>query len=104
MDDFLTLIQNQDIVFSARAHGVILASILGVPSVCLGTSKKLIEVSKFFPKSVLLLKPPITAAKLQEHFERTIKNYEQLIPMLREEVAINHNLARSSWTSFINKI
>ncbi|MEQ9412485.1 MAG: polysaccharide pyruvyl transferase family protein, partial [Cyclobacteriaceae bacterium] len=69
-DEFINQFSKQDVIFSARAHGVIVGSILGIPSVCIGTSDKLVEVSKMFPSVSLIVREPIALDDLQKILER----------------------------------
>lgn len=92
--DFLGDLSNQSMLFSARAHGVILGSILGVPSICIATSAKLKEVSKMFSTSVTVIDEPITQTLLQEHLRQLENNYEKRLDALREDVKCNEKLAQ----------
>jgi polysaccharide pyruvyl transferase WcaK-like protein len=93
LSDFLQRLKSIDILFSARAHGVIIGSILGVPCVCLGTSKKLEEVSKMFPKSSSLIQEPITAQKLASHLDQVKRAYAELDALRAEDIKQNKILA-----------
>ncbi len=93
INDFLLLLGKQDIVFSARAHGIIISSILGVPTVSIGTSKKLIEVSKMFPNSSPLINEPISCDTLKHYFKLTVDNYAERLVALTADVELNKKIA-----------
>ena len=96
IDDFLSELSSQKIIFSARAHGVILGSLLGVPSVCIGTSKKLIEVSKMFPNSSEVIHEPIALESLRLSLKRFTSNQDKIINSLKKDVHDNKQLAIES--------
>jgi polysaccharide pyruvyl transferase WcaK-like protein len=93
LTDFLALLADQGIVLSARAHGIIISSILGVPTLSIGTSKKLIEVSKMFPNSSPLISEPISCEDLKLHFKLTVDNYEERLKALKGDVEHNKKIA-----------
>lgn len=97
--DFLVKVAEQDIVLSARAHGVIISSILGVPSVCIGTSKKLVEVSKMFPSSSSLIPEPVSSIEMQLCVETMIEKYTQLLQGVQVDVAANQKRATAMLNS-----
>lgn len=88
-DDFITQLSNQDVIFSARAHGVIVGSILGIPTVCIGTSDKLIEVSKMFPTGSLIVKEPVSVGDLNMALEKISSQYGDFVTAVNEDVAFN---------------
>ncbi|MBX2964257.1 MAG: polysaccharide pyruvyl transferase family protein [Cyclobacteriaceae bacterium] len=100
IDDFLSLLASQDILISARAHGVIIGSILGVPTVTLGTSDKLVEVSRMFPRCTTLLNEPINLDTLTQCVDDIKQHYKQRKQSVRHDVSQNTLLAQSSWNNF----
>ncbi len=96
LNHFLNSLSTQDIIFSARAHGVILSALLGVPAICIGTSKKLEEVSKMFPTSTALLTEPITVDALQTQLKRVTDHYDEVLGNLVRDVNANRQLAAES--------
>jgi len=96
LDSFLKGISSQGIIFSARAHGIIVSSLLGVPTVCIGTSKKLIEVSKLFPTSSSLINEPVKVETLHEQWHRINNNYDDVLKSLTRDVDANKQLAKET--------
>lgn len=96
INDFLTELSSQNIIFSARAHGVIIGSLLGVPSVCIGTSSKLIEVSKMFPNSSEVIYEPVALDALHLSLKRITGNYDEVLSSLAKDVYANKKLANES--------
>jgi len=96
LDSFLKVISSQGIIFSARAHGVIISSLLGVPAICIGTSKKLVEVSKMFPASSALIDEPVSLEALHRQLNRVINHYEEVHNYLTKDVNRNKQLAKES--------
>lgn len=88
-DDFITQLSNQDVIFSARAHGVIVGSILGIPTVCIGTSDKLIEVSKMFSTSSLIVKEPVSVGDLNMTLEKILSQYGDFATAVNKDVCLN---------------
>lgn len=93
LNDFLSSLSAQDIIFSARAHGVILSALLGVPAICIGTSKKLEEVSKMFPTSSELMDEPVTVQALHAQVTRVTDHYDQILDCLTQDVNTNKQMA-----------
>lgn len=98
--DFLNAISSQDILFSARAHGVIIGSILKVPSICIATSPKLIEVSRLLPLSTSLVTEPIQEGHLLKELDNVQNNYSEYLSYLDLDIEKNKKLAVESWLEF----
>lgn len=104
VDDFLAQLSGMDLIFSARAHGAIIGAVLGVPAVCIGTSKKLIEVSKMFPSLSSIIHEPITQEGLLEKFHQISKNYESSLRSLQKDVQSNKALAADTLSKLLAQI
>ncbi|MEQ1587067.1 MAG: polysaccharide pyruvyl transferase family protein [Cyclobacteriaceae bacterium] len=100
ISDFLNTLSAQDILFSARAHGVIIGSILKVPSICIATSQKLIEVSRLLPLSTSLVNEPIQEEQLFNQLENVQSNYSERLKYLDLDIERNEKLAIESWLEF----
>lgn len=97
---FLNTISSQDILFSARAHGVIIGSILKVPSICIATSPKLIEVSRLLPLSTSVVDEPIQEDHLLKELDNIQNNYSEHLNYLDLDIERNEKLAVESWLEF----
>jgi polysaccharide pyruvyl transferase WcaK-like protein len=95
MFDFMKSLSDQDVLFSARAHGAIIGAALGVIPVCLGVSQKLIEVSKYFPKGGKLVGDPFSSDTLYSCLETIVTNYAAMRLELENEVHFNESVARA---------
>ena len=104
LHDFLKQLSKQDLLFSARAHGVIIGSILGIPTISLGTSKKLVEISKLFRQSNVLIEEPFTAQTLHDHFHQAVKDYPARLQALATDLAANYTLADSALRTIKNTL
>jgi polysaccharide pyruvyl transferase WcaK-like protein len=93
LKEFLLTLSAQHVVFSARAHGVIISTILGIPTVSIGASKKLIEVSKMFPNSCPLIREPVSLSLLQNSLIQLIDNYSNQVSLLEVDVSTNKRIA-----------
>lgn len=90
---FLNKLASQDLIFSARAHGVIVSSLLGVPVICLGTSQKLIEVSKMYARSSQLVMDPISPEELMNRLQTIESSYHQFLQYQQQDVNENKAIA-----------
>ncbi len=97
---FMNEISTQDIVFSARAHGAILGSILGVPSVCITTSHKLTEVSRLLSQSASIVNEPITETELFKQLQQVKDNYSERLALVDRDLERNRRLADETWLEF----
>lgn len=86
LEDFLSEFNEMDAVMSARAHGVILAGLLGIVPLTLNISQKLEEVSGYFAKGGILVNNPFESSQLLQVWGRTKIEKKQLVEKLSEEV------------------
>jgi len=100
LPEFMNTLSAHDILFSARAHGAILGSILGVPSVCIATSPKLIEVSKLLSQSATVVNEPIVEEELYRQFLQMKSNYNERLASVDRDIEKNRKLADESWLEF----
>lgn len=96
MTQFLSLLQEQDVIVSARAHGAILGVCLGVPSVCLGITLKLEEVSRMLVRSSTLLSPPFLPDRIAETVEHVFSDYSWYLDNVQLDRAENEAQAQAS--------
>lgn len=104
LKEFLEPLSQQDILFSARAHGVIIGAIYGVPSICIGVSPKLIEVSKMLPLGTSVVGDYSTATILEEELGIASRTLEARLDGLKQNVLANINLGLKSWEHFSNEL
>ena len=76
---FLSLLQTQDVIISARAHGAIMGACLGVPCICLGITLKLEEVSKMLRRSSILLSPPFLPDQIFQAVQQIVNHYTEYV-------------------------
>lgn len=89
LKEFLVKLSSFDAIITARAHGAILGAIMGVIPICLGTSQKLIEVSKYFPSGGLLLNSDFTKEDLMDSWQQVGQNYDAMLSGLSMDVKAN---------------
>ena len=96
LKQFLSLLQNQDVIVSARAHGAIVGACLGVPSVCLGITLKLEEVSKMLHRSSILLPPPFLSEQIVQAVQHVFDQYPRYLENLQYDRKENEVQAQAS--------
>lgn len=94
LTEFLSMLSSYDAIITARAHGAILGAIMGVIPICLGTSQKLVEVSKFFPSGGLLLDNNFTIEDLVKTWKQVSQNYQTIFAGLINDVKANEAVAQ----------
>lgn len=94
IEDFLHTLADFDLMISARFHGIIFSSLLGIPSISIGIEQKLRVVGEFFPNSLKIWPYPFTES-LVEKVRDVDQNYAQIRQSLQEETEVNKNLAKS---------
>ena len=94
--EFLSKIKGQSAVVTARAHGTILAACLGVPSVCLGISRKMSDIASMLQESSTLLSPPFSPTKLVTAIKEVCASREYIIERLKHDVARNSQIVLDS--------
>jgi polysaccharide pyruvyl transferase WcaK-like protein len=76
LEDFLHIFASMQLVISARAHGAILSSAWGIPSICLKISQKLGTVAHMLKNSSILVEPPFEPAEVLAAVEKVFGDYE----------------------------
>ncbi|MEQ8303243.1 MAG: polysaccharide pyruvyl transferase family protein [Cyclobacteriaceae bacterium] len=104
LNEFLATLSLQDILFSARAHGVIIGAIYGVPSVCIVVSPKLLEISKMIPLGTSIIGDHPTVAILEEELSKANLTYGEMLNGLRQNVLANVKLGLTSWELFSKEL
>lgn len=94
--EFLSKIKGQSAVVTARAHGAILAACLGVPSVCLGISRKMSDIASMLQESSIVLSPPFSPTKLVTAIKEVCASREYIIERLKHDVARNSQIVLDS--------
>lgn len=89
LEQFLSLLQQQHVIVTARAHGAIIGACLGVPSICLGITLKLEEVSKMLHRSSNLVVPPFQLTDLVAAVQKTFDNYPQYLDNVQADLREN---------------
>ncbi|WP_162984905.1 polysaccharide pyruvyl transferase family protein [Mesonia aquimarina] len=92
--DFLKELMEFDLMISARFHGIIFASLLGIPSISIGIEQKLKVVGEFFPNSLQVWPYPFSE-DLIEKVNDVQKNYAQVQKSLQQETNNNQILAQN---------
>ncbi len=104
LKQFLSLLQNQDIIVSARAHGAIVGACLGVPSVCLGITLKLEEVSKMLRRSSILLPPPFLPNQIVQAVRQVFDQYPQYLENVQHDRKENEAQVQASETQLLEML
>ena len=89
LEQFLVLLQEQSLIITARAHGAIIGACLGVPSICLGITLKLEEVSKMLQRSSSLVAPPFRPDDLVSAVQKTFDNYSEYLESVQADLHEN---------------
>lgn len=76
---YLKILSSQDIIVTARAHGALVASALGIPSVCIGVEPKLHVFHSMLPDSSVYVACPLILSTLLDGIERAFKIPRSLI-------------------------
>jgi polysaccharide pyruvyl transferase WcaK-like protein len=101
--EFLYFLKSHKLILSARAHGIILGGCLGVPSISLGVSQKLCEVTNMLPNSCQLVPPPFDPIEILQKVDFVLKNYEKTVKNLRSDIAHNLEIVNNA-VQQLNKI
>lgn len=94
LEPFLSSLASNAVIATMRAHGAIVASCLGIPSVCLEVEPKLRIVHHMLPHSSLLVGPPF--ADLDQQIARAA----ELESGTRADVDRNRTAIRAAMTEF----
>jgi polysaccharide pyruvyl transferase WcaK-like protein len=89
LESFLEILNEQNLLITARAHGAIVGACLGVPSICLKVSSKLEQISKMLPDSSVLISPPFCQSEIVAEVKNIFKNYVDVEKSLRKDVSLN---------------
>lgn len=92
-DFFNKLKQTTDIVVSVRAHGVLLSSIIGIPSISVVIEPKLKNIAELLPNSVSVLDNLDDLALLEKTLI-SINNDPFILQKLKKDVAIQKEKAK----------
>ena len=95
LKQFLSMIREQHLLITSRAHGAIVGACLGVPSICLGITLKLEEVSKMLHRSSTLILPPFPAHDILDAVQSMSDNYQQCLSDLRYDLDSNKKTSSS---------
>lgn len=85
---FLKELSQFDLMISARFHGIIFSSLLGIPSISIGIEQKLKLVKEFFPNSLQVWDYPFSS-NLTDKVSMLAKNYPNSLKMLAQETKQN---------------
>jgi polysaccharide pyruvyl transferase WcaK-like protein len=91
--DFLSIINDQDLLITARAHGAIIGGILGIPSICIGFREKLKSIHEMFKLSSQIIPAPFTERVLLEAIEAVLSDYPERVKRVKYDVQRNEDLA-----------
>lgn len=93
-----------DLIISARAHGVIAAALLGIPSICIEIEPKLRNIYKMLYPSSLIWQDPFAVEVLVDHVLSIDKKYNEYLSLTIEARDRNITLAISSKEKFFNQL
>jgi polysaccharide pyruvyl transferase WcaK-like protein len=85
-----------DVVLSARAHGIILPALAGVPGICVGLEPKLANVHQMLPRGTRLWGPPFSEPGLAALVRELLEHGREARNNLDGEVKANQDLARQA--------
>jgi polysaccharide pyruvyl transferase WcaK-like protein len=94
LNDFLVFLKSHKLLLSARAHGIILGACLGVPSIGLGVSQKMSEVTKMLSDSCPLVKAPFVPANILSQINNIMSNYEDTVEKLHRDTLRNQAIVK----------
>ena len=102
LKQFLSIIQQQHLLITSRAHGAIIGACLGVPSICLGITLKLEEISKMLRRSSTLILPPFLASHIIKAVQDVFANYQQCLDHLKHDLDSNKKEAQIATEKLFN--
>jgi len=100
------LAESFDLVVSARAHGIILPAIAGLPGICIGIEPKLYNVHAMLPNGTQLWGPPFDQEVLVQQVLNMLENLSTYYNDLKSDVHANHVIAleaRKDIEAFLHK-
>ncbi len=101
--DYLTLLGQQDLLVTARAHGTIVGGILGIPSICIAIRQKLRAVQRMFA-SASLVDYPLDSNQLVEVVRSMHGTYGRLTETVAEDVHRNRRIAEMGLGRFLKSL
>ena len=87
LGQFARILGESAVVISNRAHGLIVAAICGVPTICIETDDKLRSIQQMLPESSLLLPVSQIATGLVAAIDNAHSNKQVLKDTVKDEVA-----------------
>jgi polysaccharide pyruvyl transferase WcaK-like protein len=83
--DYINLLAESSLLVTSRAHGAIIGSAFGIPSICIGIEPKLMQVAQMFPRTARFLNLPLTFKDLYDNIisgltipgDRVLKDFEE---------------------------
>jgi polysaccharide pyruvyl transferase WcaK-like protein len=67
------MISKQDLLITTRAHGILVAAALGMPSVCIGIDPKLHTFHKMLPSASVYVECPVELPKLRKKVNEALE-------------------------------
>ncbi|WKN44446.1 polysaccharide pyruvyl transferase family protein [Tunicatimonas pelagia] len=104
LEQFLFLLRKQHLIITARAHGAIIGACLGVPSICLGVTLKLEEVSKMLLRSSSLIAPPFCPTDIVPAVQKMVGNYPDYLDSLQVDLCENKKQIDASVKKLLNTL
>ena len=104
LSDYLESLNKNSLLVTSRAHGAIIGSALGIPSVCIGIEPKLEVMAKTLPLSSLYVPLPLTIQDLHQtimeglnlKMEKVRLDFDQNVIFIKEAVEEIKNQLRLS--------
>ena len=87
LDEFARMLGDSAVVISNRAHGLIVAAICGVPTICINTDDKLRSIQEMLPRSSRLFPVDEIETGLADAIENTILSIQLLKEAAEYDVA-----------------
>ena len=87
IDNILSILGNQELIITSRAHGAYLACCFGIPSICLNIEQKMQQVHSSLPNSSKL----IEIDRLQNNLEQYISDIFYEYEIYNEKAKIDYN-------------
>lgn len=107
LSEFVATLSSFDIFVSARAHGLIIGAVLGIPSIAIEIEPKLRVISQQLQHSSLLWSDPYDYLKLLQLIEHMRSNWKGYCESVRVEATANMRSALAGaqeLTSYINSV
>lgn len=104
LNEFLTLLNEQHLLITSRAHGAILGACMGIPSICLGISQKLKEVANMLPQSSCLLLPPFDTDDVVNAVNNIVEGYFNVKRKLESDISHNNKIAEEGLMKLIDTL